>query len=121
MTIQQTVYSILSAANDLTGIVGGNIFPDVPTTDTQLPFVVYWVQSSEPTNTLDGQVRPTNYTVSIETWAVTISTVAAVLDAVRVALNGYRDDAVQGAFLQSENTTAEETGYHGQATYSIWA
>lgn len=111
----------LTSDGTITGLVSTRINPSRPTNDTTLPYVVYTLQDVQPFNNLDGISTLRQYTYTVEYWSVTQSTNIEVGNAVFARLNGWRDDTVQGCFLQSWTDEPDELGRHGVQTYAIFA
>ena len=118
--VEQLVYTRLSTTTALTDLVGENIYPTTPTTNTQLPFVVYSRSASAPQLHTTGASNLTQHTIEIAVHAVDLSTVTAILSAVKAALHAYRGGQIQGSFLQTQACQEEEYGHYGLATYSVW-
>jgi hypothetical protein len=118
--IQEDVYAILSADDALAALVGDKIYPDVPTENTALPFLVYWITDSTSNPTLTSKSSLTRYTLQVECWATKLYEVAAIQAAVDNALDYYRGNNIKGSFAQATETTPEDTGYHGQQAFNVW-
>lgn len=56
MDVEQAVVAALKAHASLTALVGDRIYPThIPKHEYPLPWVMYWVQNSEPIDQLDGE------------------------------------------------------------------
>ena len=120
MSIEATVYARLSADATLTGIIGQKLYPSIPTENTQLPFVVYTCTATEPQTTLTGSTNLTRHDVQIDAWAINLDDVLAILDACKDSLHCWTSNGVKGSFLTGRTTDEQDTGQHGQATFSVW-
>ena len=118
--VENLIYTRLSSHTALTDLVGERIYPTTPTVNTQLPFVVYSRSASAPQLHTTGASNLTQHTIEIAVHAVDLSTVTAILSAVKGCLHAYRGGQIQGSFLQTQACQEEEYGHYGLATYSVW-
>jgi hypothetical protein len=112
--IEQAIYDRLKT-------VTPNVFPDTPTENTQLPFVVFRITSSEPQLHTGGVTSLTKYTAEVDAYAVTKAEVSTLQAAAKARLHGYRGGQLQGAFLTTESGEDIQEGYHGLQTFTLWA
>lgn len=118
--IENIVYSRLANTSALTSLVSSRIYPDVPTDNTQLPFVAFRVSSANPMVSMGGDSGLTSYTVEIDAYAVDLDEVQAIQSAVRTTLHCWSSFEVAGSFLVGATNQVEEYGYYSQATYNVW-
>ena len=138
MGIEQAIYSKLQdAIGYLVGGTGGGfssgfnngfniptpgrIYPVVATENTEVPFAVYGVTSTNPNLTLQGQASVTTYTTSIDTFGIDFDTVQAIAEAAKTALHGWREGYVLLAVVTNANAQQEEFGHHYTLDVTIYA
>jgi hypothetical protein len=114
------VYARLITSDDLLAVCEDRILPVVPFRDSPVPYLYYWRVSTGNNLTLGGNVRPQPYTFAFDVWSKTQTEARAIQDAVYDLFNNWREDEVQGSFLQSDAAEQEELGYHIQSIYQIW-
>lgn len=121
-----TIYARLNTAT-ITALVGTRITPLEATTNTDtLPFLAYATTGGGSILGVNGDTGLVQYSLDIITSAHSWGEVRAVLDAVRVRLHGWtdRDNGVGVVMLTQGSDTvepAEDGGYVGSQTYSIWS
>lgn len=120
MSLETEVYARLSDDDTLATLVDDRINPNLATINSDLAFVTYSVTSLETSSTLTGPADLERYSVTVDAYALNNSTMLAIMDAVKSALHGWRDDTIKYSKLETYGTTPEEIGFHGQATYGIW-
>lgn len=122
--MEAILYSRLSTDTTLATLTGGRIFPDTPTSDTNLPYLTYSRTSTTAFYDLNGAVNLTTYEFQIDCWTVNADTCLAVADAVIARLSAWRVGTVKGSFLASRSQQEElfENGtvYHGTMTFMIF-
>lgn len=119
--IETALYYLLASTTAITALVGDRLFPVTPTRETQVPFAVYQITAADPQLSLGGPTGLSKYTLTIDAYGINESTVLSVLATVRETLNGYAGDPIQGIFPGNYTSQVEETGYHANQTYTVWA
>lgn len=119
--IEANIYARLSTFTALTDLIGQKLYPTTPTENTQLPFVVYNISSTEPQLTTTAPSNLTNYTVDVDIWGINLDDALAIADQTKAALHGYRGGVFQGVFMTGRTLSIEEDGYHESQTYTVWA
>ena len=119
--VETLIYDRLRTHPPLTALVGARIFPDKPTTNTAMPFVVYSITDIDDNTTLSGTSGVKRHTLQIEVWGVNQTTTLTVLLQCKEALDNWRGGNVQGAFFVTQGTLEAEEGYQGIAVYNVWA
>ncbi len=115
------LYLRLSTHAPLVAIVGAQIQPVMPTTDSPTPYLYYWRFDTEDTVCMSGPVRPSRYIFAIDYWSQNARECRAIAEAVYARLSNWRDGDVQGAFRTSDNVMQDDPdAYHGQSVWSIW-
>lgn len=121
MAVENLVYPLLSASSDLAALVGTRIYPTTPTTNTQLPYVVYSVTGADTDVTTTGPIGLTKYGVDLDSYAVNLDTALNVLKAGANALVGGVGGYIQGVFPGDRSTAKEDVGYHATQSFTVWA
>ena len=93
MNAGKAVYGILSTNTDITDIVGTKIFPEVAEQESDLPLIVYQLQSVAPEDTHDGPSKLDEVRFEFLCYADTYNGAADLADKVRGAL-----DRVSGTY-----------------------
>ena len=93
MNAGKAVYGILSTNTDVTDIVGTKIFPEVAEQESDLPLIVYQLQSVAPEDTHDGPSKLDEVRFEFLCYADTYNGAADLADKVRGAL-----DRVSGTY-----------------------
>lgn len=118
--MEQEIYTILSEDDTINNLVVDRIFPVVPTQDTELPYLVYYVSGIESVGTLQGRSDITKYELSLDYWGEDFSEIAAIATGLRTLLDGYRDAPISGIFLTEQSVEQEVDAYHGRQIYYVW-
>lgn len=97
-------FTTIPAANALIALVADRVFPSKPAQNAVLPFVVWWLTSGDGAKTLSGRSRLQQYDLRVEAVATTEAESAAVLDTVRILLDGWQDRlaGIQGCFAAED-------------------
>lgn len=83
------------ASNPLvSGLVASRVYPVIAPQNAALPYIVYSRNSTQNVNSASGYSGSAIAQITVSSWAKTYSGAKALADAVRAALNGWRD---QGA------------------------
>ena len=112
MTIEQAIFARL---DDQVSAVGNRISPEWRREGTELPALVYSVDSREPVRAFSGSLTLHTFGITITTIAETMSSARSVADAVRDALDtntAHSDGSttVQCGYLTSEDVERIEDG-----------
>jgi hypothetical protein len=121
MQIEAAIYQRLGTFTPLTDLIGPKLYPTVPTENTQLPFVVYTISSSEPQLTTTAPSNLTRYALELDIWGINLDDVLAITEQTKAALHGYRGGMFQGIFLTTRNLAIEEDGFHETQSFTVWA
>ncbi len=120
MSAEAIVYQLLSSDPRVTTLVSGRVYPTYPTQDSLLPYVTYSRGGTERPLHLGGFSALHRVEVRVDVWAEHFQQLQDVSDAVRGALEGYRDDSVQAIFEADESTVEEIDAYHTVHTFTVW-
>ncbi len=112
MSIDKIIYDILISDATVTGLVGSvtsgvasyKVFPSQAPQTTQFPFIVFEVVSTTPTNTKSGASEMDFYRVQVTSLSKTNPNANAIAEAVRGALDYYKDLQVQNISFQNQNS-----------------
>lgn len=90
----------LPTAAGLNALVSNRVFPSKPAQDAALPFVCWWLTGGDGGKTLAGRSNLQPYDLRVEAVATTEADSVAVMDEVRVLLDGWRDrpNGIKGCF-----------------------
>lgn len=72
-------------------LISSRVYPVVAPSDASLPYLVYSRNSTEFINSSDGYTGSAIANITISSWASTYIGAKALADAVRAALDGWRD------------------------------
>lgn len=105
MTIETTLYTLLSTASGVTSLVSTRIYPLVAPQDAALPYVTYQVVSTEAHNQLSGAAPSERKVVQINCISNTYANAKAIAEAVKTALvnNGYLTGGGDDYFSETQN------------------
>lgn len=98
-----------------------NVNPVQPEPDSGLSSLYYSLLSVEDDAALSGPTGLAKYQYAFDVLDEDPTIVRATLLALHDRLNGWRGGPVLGCFRESEVSVIEEQGFHGQATYTMWA
>lgn len=106
--MESLIYARLSGDPTLTALCP-TLTPDVPTVNTELPFIVYYVSGTEPQIHLGGVSSLTEYQMTIEVIAKYFDAANTIANRVAVLLHGYRSmPDIQGCFLTARESVPED-------------
>lgn len=86
MSVETTLYGILSGHAALTALVGNRIYPDVIAQGEALPALIYRKMGADMFPTLDGVVGIASYRMAVSCWAHKKDDAENVCDKVIAAL-----------------------------------
>ena len=116
MEIGKSIYNILynGGAVDVFGLVGTRIFPNVAPQTTQFPFIIYDVNSVEPTDTKDGVSTLDTNNIMISCYSKTYIEASRLAQYIRVAMDRinqgtYGGEEIQSSEFQSYNDIFDDT------------
>ena len=87
-SVEEDLFSRLTADSAVTTIVGTRVFPYGKLTDLQLPALIYQRISTVPTRGLQGPHGLEAVRVQVTAWADTYSEMISLASAVKTALDG---------------------------------
>ena len=108
--IGDVIGSILSNDTDVTDIVSTRIFPFMAIEDIPYPYIVYTIESVEPTSSKDCSNALDTYTVNVELYSETLAELEDLGNKTRAILNRNKG-TIETINVQSINFTAEDYGY----------
>lgn len=118
--MDELLYDRLSNDDAIMALVQ-SINPVEPEPDSGLASL-YWAQLGvEDVVDMSGPSGLSKWSYSFDVIDQDPTTVSLVLAAIHSSLSAWRSRPVQGCFRQTSLAVVEEQGYHGQATYDIWA
>jgi len=104
--IEEAIFKILKDDAAVAAIVGDKIVPQRAAQQTDLPYVVYELISSQHMKDMDGASGLANPLFRLTSWETTYAKVKALAEAVRLALVGFRGtidgNVIQGIFLENQ-------------------
>jgi len=116
MEIGKSIYNILynGGVGDVFNLVGTRIFPNVAPQTTQFPFIIYDVNSVEPTDTKDGVSTLDTNNIMISCYSETYSQASDLAKKIRISMdrinNGtYGGEEIQSSEFQSYNDIFDDT------------
>lgn len=71
----------------LSPTAGGRVYANIAPANAAFPYVVYSLIGGRPTQALEGELTPTNWTYQIDVFGPQKSAVAAIGVAIRAAMN----------------------------------
>jgi hypothetical protein len=120
--IQSVIHARLSGDATLSGLVGGQFLPAEPNVNPTPPFAYVNVTSGTTPNTTTGPSDLTQFTFTVDSWALHAEDLWVILDRVRTLLHGWIGGTVQHCFEDGSPTTSkEEAGYHATQSFTLWA
>ncbi len=117
MSIETAVYDRLTDSN-VNDLVSGRITPVTADQDSQLPLLIYTIDGTQRSDTLDGGSLPTVHALTIDIYAIDLSTASAIAEAAYAVLHLWRGGDVMLCIETGSQAVPEEAGYHWQAKYS---
>lgn len=105
-TIEQAIYSLLSADPTVSGLVGNRITPVLVPQDSAMPAVTYAEVAGVRENTMDGPAGLVRSRWQFNCWGISYADGRSVSDAVRQVLDGYSGSGA-GVTIQSIMTIGE--------------
>jgi len=99
MTAEAIAYGALS------GLVNGNVFPDVAPAATVAPWITYQAAGGQDFTNLDNTSTPLNSRMQVTVWATTRSEAAAIMLQVRGAMLAVKAVPIGGAVSSFERDT----------------
>jgi len=110
--VGKAIYSALSNNSDVTDIVSTKIHPITAPQGTEIPFIVYGIISSNPTNTKDRISEIDTMRVQVDCYERTYTLMETLAEKVRLALDNTTGTLngvlVDGLSYESEQDTIEE-------------
>lgn len=110
MNLGEVIYNLLQPVFDGTAI-GNNIFPDIATQSTTLPFIIYSQLGVDNLNTKQGGGNPRKYSVQIAVFADDSIKARTFAETVILTLNRY-----QGSVANVANTEVLNIYYIDEKT-----
>ena len=130
MLLEQALYSYLSGVAGLTALVSTRIYPLMMPQDVTLPAVTYQRISGPRVHTMGTDPGLESPRFQLSSWASSYSSVKAVAEQVRLALQDYAGTmggaggvVVQRAFLEGDQDFYEPDTliYQVASDFIIWA
>ncbi len=125
MVIEEALFAHLSADAGVAALVGNRIYPIEAPQEAVLPYVVYQRISGPRVRSHSGPSHLAQPRFQITGAAATYPSLRAVMNAVRVALDGFRGTMgsgpgvdVGGAFV--ENELDSEEGFVSRLDVTLW-
>ena len=109
MQAGKAIYNIL-AASAVNSSVGGRIYPQIGPQNAAAPFIVYVLDSTQPSDTKSGVSTLDTARYEIIVVSSSYSEMATISDQVRAALDRY-DGTVSGVEVQSIQLNNIDTDY----------
>lgn len=125
-TIADALYTLLTSDDDVEAIVGLKVYPNRAGENAEAPFIVFQRISGERVHSLSGPSGLARPRYQIDAYAAAYEDAVALGDAVRAAIDGYRETVgdlqIQGVLSESDQDIFdEEAGLHRvSADYFIW-
>ena len=122
--IGQTIYNLLSTNSPVTAIVGIKIYPYIMNEATDLPAVIYTVDSLDVDYNKGGQAVD-EYTFSVHCFSTDYAQLQSLSSAVRSALElkstGYGSRAIDRILVegQTEGFNISENAYHNIINFRV--
>jgi hypothetical protein len=88
MTVETDFYALLTGSAGMTALVAQRIYPDILPEKAAWPAIVFARQATEHDRLIDGTIAATRVELSVQVWAETRTSAAAVSDAIEAALVG---------------------------------
>ena len=104
MGIREAIYSRLSGFAGLTALVGTRIYPSRAPQNAVQPFLTYWCTSSIRASAFGADTGDVDGRWQIDAWGVNQTSVQAVAEQVRLALQRWRnaaDPVVQDTLIEN--------------------
>lgn len=117
-TIEETIFSTLSADAGVGAICGDRIYPVVAPQDAANPYVIYTAISELPLNTLEGESPMKNRRFQFDCYAKTFAESRALYVAVHNALIGLSPRPVRQSLINFYES--EPALFRFSVDYSIW-
>lgn len=118
LSINKTIYSILSSNTDITNKIEQNLFPILAPKDTSLPTIIYSRIKLEPTDNKDLQLDKVY--VQIDIFSNTYSESIEIAENVRACLESYRSDDIRSIKLYSaDEDVIDGTIYNQELIFKI--
>lgn len=89
----------------------GRIYPTKGTEDTQIPCIVYTINSTTPEMTLRGKAGLTKYTATLDIYSVDADTGFTIAEAIEQALHGWHEPPVLLSTITNGQSIPQELGY----------
>lgn len=94
MVTGKVIYGILSTTAGVTALVSTKIYPHIAPQEVMMPFVTFEATDCRPTNTKNNVSHLDTYLVTLTIFDSSYTTVQAIDEAIRAALDQYRDQTV---------------------------
>lgn len=111
MGLETELYKHLRDNPGVSAVVSNRIYPSQAPTSAVLPYVTYTRIADVPDRHLLGPSGLSRATIQIDCWGATNSQNAAVSEAIRLALDGRRDELgevdVRSIILENETESVE--------------
>lgn len=101
--------------------MSNRIYPVTATENTELPFVLYTVTSTESVWTLNGPTGTYTYAVDVDCFGIKFETINSIAAAIVAALDGWHTDDVKVCMLTGAGPVPLEAGYGYSITFTITA
>jgi hypothetical protein len=98
--IGKLIYGRLSAASNITAIIGTNIYPDITPQNVDYPFIVYSIIDSNPVDFKDGQSNLEEIDLQIDVYTQNYDTTQNLSNLIRNRLDRFVG-TVEGVEVQS--------------------
>lgn len=108
--IEKAIYGLLSTETELTDICGTRIYPVLAPQEAPLPFTVYSIISTVPSDTKDGESTVDFVRVQIDCYSLDFDQSAEMYIAVRKALD-RKYETVNGVVLDGSKYDTHSSFY----------
>ena len=122
MDANTLIYDLLKASPAVQTLAGGRVYPVRIPQATAAPSICYMLVSRMPQECMKGQRIYDKARVQVSIFGSDFSTLAAVADGCRLALDGYRaKDGTTAIVLEMEHDQFEDAGdlYHRVQDYRM--